>query len=62
MASIIVCLVVIVFICSDCTTVHPEIDNLMVGELIFGWQGYFWVGKVHFSVGLTNNFRVGDKN
>ena len=33
MASIKVCLVVIVFICSNCTSVHPEIDNLMVGEL-----------------------------
>ena len=28
MASIKVCLVVIVFICSNCTSVHPEIDNL----------------------------------
>ena len=35
MASIKVCLVVIVFISSNCTSVHPEIDNLMVGELIF---------------------------
>ena len=35
MASRKVCLVVFVFICSNCTSVHPEIDNLMVGELIF---------------------------
>ena len=35
MASIKVCLVVIIFICSNSTSVHPEIDNLMVGELIF---------------------------
>ena len=35
MASIKVYLVVIVFICSKCTSVHPEIDNSMVGELIF---------------------------
>ena len=35
MASIKVCLVVIVFKCSKCTSVHPEIDNPMVGELIF---------------------------
>ena len=33
MASIKVCLVVIVFICGN-SPVHPEIDNLMVGELI----------------------------
>ena len=30
-----VCLVVIVFICINCTSVHPEMDNLMVGELLF---------------------------
>ena len=35
MASIKVCLVVIVFLCINCTSVNPEIDNLMVGELIF---------------------------
>ena len=35
MASIKVCLVVIVFICINFSSVHPEIDNLMVGELIF---------------------------
>ena len=35
MASIKVCLVVIVFICCNCTSVHPEIDKSMVGELIF---------------------------
>ena len=38
MASIKVCLVVIVFICIKCrppASVHPEIYNLMVGELIF---------------------------
>ena len=35
MTSIKVCLVVIVFICINCTSVHPEIDDLMVGELIF---------------------------
>ena len=35
MASIKVVLVEIVFICINCTSVHPEIDNLMVGELIF---------------------------
>ena len=34
MASIKNCLV-IVFIYSNCTSVHPEIDNLMVGELVF---------------------------
>ena len=27
MTSIKVCLVVIVFICMNCTSVHPEIDN-----------------------------------
>ena len=35
MASIKVCLVVIAFICSNCTSVHSEIDNLIVGEMIF---------------------------
>ena len=35
MSSIKDFLVVIVFICSNCTSVHQEIDNLMVGELIF---------------------------
>ena len=35
MASIKVCLVVIVFICINCTSFHPEIGNLMVGELMF---------------------------
>ena len=35
MASIKVCLVVIVFICINRTYVHPETDNLIVGELIF---------------------------
>ena len=35
MASIKVCLVVIVFICINCTSFHPGIDNLMVGEFIF---------------------------
>ena len=54
MSSIKVCLVVIVFICSNCTPVHQEIDDLIVGELIF-WMARlkFWVGTVHFSVGLT---------
>ena len=28
-------LVVIDFICINCTSVHPEIDNMMAGELIF---------------------------
>ena len=65
MASIKVCLVVIVFIYAVIVlrSVHPEIDNLMVGELInLGQQGYFWVGEVHFSVGLAKELRVGDKN
>ena len=55
MSSIKVCLVVIVFICSNCTSVHQEIDNLMVGELIFriGRQGQLLVGTVYFSVGLA---------
>ena len=35
MASIKVCLVEIVFMCINCTSVHPEIDYLIVGELIF---------------------------
>ena len=35
MASIKVRLVVIVLICSNCTSVHPETDDLIVGELIF---------------------------
>ena len=35
MASTKVCLVVIVFICINCISVHPQLDNLMVGELIF---------------------------
>ena len=34
MSLIKVCLIVIVFICSNCSSVHPEIDNLMVVELI----------------------------
>ena len=42
MASIKVCLVVIVFICIYCTSVHPEIDHLMVGELIFREARLFW--------------------
>ena len=41
MASVKVCLVLIVFICSNCTYVHPEIDNLMVGELIFSTARLF---------------------
>ena len=54
MTSIKVCLVVIVFICSNCTSVHPGIDHLMVGELIFktarlllGKKSSFfsWIGK-----------------
>ena len=35
MSSIKVYLVVIVFICSNCTSVHQEIDDLIVGEFIF---------------------------
>ena len=35
MSIIKVCLVVIVFICSNCNYVHQEIDNLIVEELIF---------------------------
>ena len=35
MASIKVCLVVIIIKCINCTSVHPKIDNLMNGELIF---------------------------
>ena len=36
MASIKVCLVVIVYyMCINCTSVYSEIDNLMVGELTF---------------------------
>ena len=62
MASIKVCLVVIVFICINCTSVHSEIDNLMVGQLIFRTARLFLVGTVHFSVGLAKNLRVGDKN
>ena len=35
MSSIKVCLVVIVFICSNYPSVHQKIDSLIVGELIF---------------------------
>ena len=58
MASIKFCLVVIVFICINRTSVHPEIDNLMVGELIFrtarlfvGRNSSFFnrIGKITFS-------------
>ena len=42
MASIKVCLVVIVFICSNCASVNPEIDNIMVVELIFRTGRLFW--------------------
>ena len=42
MASIEICLVIIVFICSNCTSVHPEIDNLMIGELILRTARLFW--------------------
>ena len=52
MSSIKVCLVVIVVICSNCTSVHQEIDSLIVGELIFG-EANFWVGTVHFSLELA---------
>ena len=62
MASIKVCLVVIVFPCSNCASVHPEMENLMVGELIIRMARFFCVGTVHFLVGLAKNFRVGDKN
>ena len=41
MASIKVCLVVIVFISINCTTVHPEMDNSMVGELILDGEAIF---------------------
>ena len=58
MASIKVCLVVIVFICINCTSVHPEIDNSMVGELIFRTARlFFCVGTVHFSVGLAKKLK-----
>ena len=52
MASIKVCLVVIVFICINCTSVHPDIDNLMVGEMIFRTAKQF-LGRKSFSVGLA---------
>ena len=45
MTSIKVCLVVIVSICINCTSVHPEIDNLMVGELIFRMARLF-LGRI----------------
>ena len=45
MASIKGCLVVIVFICINCTSVHPEIDNLMVGELIFRTVARLFLGR-----------------
>ena len=61
MASIKVCLVVIVFICINCTSVHPEIDHLMVGEVIFRTARQF-LGRNIFLVELAKNFRVGDKN
>ena len=40
-----VCLVVIVFICSNCTSVH----NLMVGKLIFRTARLFWGMSKFFS-------------
>ena len=48
MASIKVCLVAIVFICSNCTSVHLEIDNLMVGELVFRTARLFLGRKSSF--------------
>ena len=61
-SSIKVCLVVIVFICSSYASVHQEIDNLIVGELIF-MTGYFWVKHVHFSSRIDKRkLMVGDKN
>ena len=63
MASIKVCLVVIVFICSNCTSVHPEIDNLMVGELIFRTARLFLSKKSSFFSRIgKKNFKVGNKN
>ena len=51
-----VCLVVIVSICINCATVHPEIDNLMVGELILRMLRLFW--------GRNSSFfsRIGKEN
>ena len=62
MASIKVCLVVIVFICSNCTSVHPEIDNLMVGKLIIRTARLF-LGKKSsfFSRTGQKNLRIADK-
>ena len=63
MASIKVCLVVIVFICSNCTSVYPEIGNLMVGELIFKTARLYLGRKSSFFSRIgKKNFRVGDKN
>ena len=63
MASIKVCLVVIVFIYSNCTSVHPEIDNLTVGELIFRTARLFLGRKISFFSRIgKKNLRVGDKN
>ena len=45
MASMKICLVVIVFICSNCASVHPEIHNIMVGEFIFRMARLFWDRK-----------------
>ena len=54
MSSIKVCLVIIVFICSNCTSIHQEIDNSIVGELIYRMARlFFGVGTFHFSVGLA---------
>ena len=63
MSSIKVCLVVIVFICSKCTSVHQEIDNLIVGELIFRMARLFLGRNSSFFSRIGKKiFRVGDKN
>ena len=62
MASIKVCLVVIVFICINCTSVHPEIDNLMVGELMFSMARLFLGRNNSFYSRIGKKTRVGDKN
>ena len=55
MSSIKVCLVVIVFICSNCTSVHPESDNLMLGELISRTTRLFLGRNSSFFSRIGNN-------
>ena len=52
MSSIKVCLFVIIFICSNCTSVHQENDNSIVEELIFRTARLI----------LGRNNRIGKKN